>query len=217
MALAPVALPKLVDVYLQLGLLLLTAAPSFLLFFAVYTLKLREPWGHATILTFLLVLNGLAFGPLVFSRTSVFSVSLGLLVGGLYYSGERMRLQWRFPDAIRVPVASASSGWLRLLSLLPLVWIAVAEELLYRGYLLSIPMARGWLNGPASLAVSSVAFGILHENFGAEAVLSRMGLGFVLGFTVLLTGDLYFAVIAHAFYNSLTAVFPVEYVQMRRG
>jgi membrane protease YdiL (CAAX protease family) len=216
-ALAPVEPLNLTDVYLQLGLLLFTAAPSFLLFFATYSFKLREPWGHAIVLALLLVLNGLAFGPLVFPSTSALSLSMALLVGFFYYSGERVRLQWRLPGAIRVPVSSSSYGLSRLLALAPLIWIAIAEEFLYRGYLLSIPIARGWLTGPLSLAASSIAFGILHENFGAETVLSRMGLGFVLGFTVLLTGNLYFAVVAHAVYNGLTVLLPVQYIQMRRG
>lgn len=98
--------------------------------------------------------------------------------------------------------------------LLPLQ--SAAEELLFRGYLmqgLGIVLRRGW----AALAVSSVAFGLVHAGnpelaqFGGAFVLYYVGIGLAFGLATLLDDGLEVAIGAHAANNlwgSLVVSFP---------
>jgi uncharacterized protein len=123
--------------------------------------------------------------------------------------------------AIGVPsVALVAGGWLAIEPHVPGSWTAaalrvsallivaaLAEELLFRGYILAVLRERlGW--GPA-LAVTSVAFGYAHvSNPGAStrALLLVMLAGLFLGAIVAVTRSLYAAWMAHFAWNWTMAV-----------
>jgi membrane protease YdiL (CAAX protease family) len=123
--------------------------------------------------------------------------------------------------AIGLPSAALiASGWLAVEPQTPGSWTAaalrvsallliaaLAEELLFRGYLLAVLREKlGW--GPA-LAVTSVAFGYAHvSNPGAStrALLLVMLAGLFLGATVAVTRSLYAAWMAHFAWNWTMAV-----------
>lgn len=74
----------------------------------------------------------------------------------------------------------------------------VGEELLFRG-LIQGGLARWWGEWPA-LAVASVVFGLAHCMTREYAVFATV-LGFLLGWLVIVTGDLTAAIVAHAGYD----------------
>jgi len=123
--------------------------------------------------------------------------------------------------AIGLPSAALiAGGWLAVEPTSPGSWTgaairvsvlllvaALAEEFLFRGYLLALLREKlGW--GPA-LAVTSVAFGYVHAaNPGAStrALLLVMLAGLFLGATVAVTRSLYAAWMAHFAWNWTMAV-----------
>jgi membrane protease YdiL (CAAX protease family) len=117
-------------------------------------------------------------------------------------------------------VALIASGWLSVEPHTPGSWIgaalrvsalllvaALAEELLFRGYLLAVLREKlGW--GP-SLAVTSVAFGYAHVNnpgASTRALLLVILAGLFLGAIVAVTRSLYAAWMAHFAWNWTMAV-----------
>jgi hypothetical protein len=72
----------------------------------------------------------------------------------------------------------------------------IGEELAYRGYALLSLQLLGM--GPwAAAAISSVAFGFLHAYQGRVGIVRTGGMGFLLAVSVLLTGSLFPAILAH--------------------
>ena len=123
-----------------------------------------------------------------------------------------------FPGAFRnspIPQALAATGaasqviWILLRTLTAVIAVPIAEELAFRGYLLRFlqsrdfesvsPRAFTWL----ALAVSSLAFGLLHGNFWFAGTLT----GLLYGLAVIRTGRLGEAVVAHATTNALLVVY----------
>jgi len=78
------------------------------------------------------------------------------------------------------------------------LFAGVGEELLFRG-LIQGGLARWWGEWPA-LAVASVVFGLAHCMTREYAVFATV-LGFLLGWLVIVTGDLTAAIVAHAGYD----------------
>jgi membrane protease YdiL (CAAX protease family) len=123
--------------------------------------------------------------------------------------------------AIGLPSAALiAAGWLTVESHAPGSWIsaalrvsllllvaALAEELVFRGYLLALLREKlGW--GPA-LAVTSIAFGYAHVSnpgLSTRALVLVMLAGFFLGATVAVTRSLYAAWMAHFAWNWTMAV-----------
>jgi uncharacterized protein len=116
--------------------------------------------------------------------------------------------------------ALIASGWLTIEAHAPGSWIgaavrvsllllvaALAEELIFRGYVLTVLREKlGW--GPA-LAITSVAFGYAHTSnpgANARALLLVMLAGLFLGATVAVTRSLYAAWMAHFAWNWTMAV-----------
>ena len=101
----------------------------------------------------------------------------------------------RFVDATVKPLfLKCRPGDLLVIALLA----GVGEELLFRG-LIQGGLARWWGEWPA-LGVASVVFGLAHCMTRAYAVFATV-LGFLLGWLVLVTGDLTAAIVAHAGYD----------------
>jgi uncharacterized protein len=123
--------------------------------------------------------------------------------------------------AIGLPSAALlAAGWLAVEPHTPGSWTgaalrvsalllvaALAEELIFRGYILAVLREKlGW--GPA-LAVTSVAFGYVHvanPGAGARALLLVMLAGLFLGGLVAVTRSLYAAWMAHFAWNWTMAV-----------
>ena len=78
------------------------------------------------------------------------------------------------------------------------LFAGVGEELLFRG-LIQGGLARWWGEWPA-LGVASVVFGLAHCMTYGYAVFATV-LGLLLGWLVLVTGDLTAAIVAHAGYD----------------
>lgn len=76
-----------------------------------------------------------------------------------------------------------------------------AEELLWRGYLMTYVQADWALAGLAALAVSAVAFGFNHLFFGWRNVVSKTALGGAWAGLFLLTGSLLVPVLSHLAFN----------------
>lgn len=88
-------------------------------------------------------------------------------------------------------------AWVLLLVLTP-----VAEEALFRGYLLS---ALGARSGALGVLGSCVLFGLYHYSGSASAVMASLPFGLVLACGVLVSRSLYPAIAAHSAYNALAA------------
>lgn len=133
------------------------------------------------------------------------NVSLGFLIGGL---------------AIAIPIALLiATGWLDRAPATATTWAgpttritllllpaALAEELVTRGYLLTV--FRDALNWRWSVAITSVAFGLLHlQNPGANAqsVILVALAGVFLATIRIATGSLYAAWAAHFAWNWVMA------------
>ncbi len=106
-------------------------------------------------------------------------------------------------------IRGAEEGWLpaSLRVSLFLAPPALAEELLFRGYIFSV-LRRVW-GWRATLAVTSVAFGLLHLLNPGATLLSLtlvMLAGVFLGGIVVVTGSLYASWMAHFAWNWTQAV-----------
>lgn len=123
------------------------------------------------------------------------------------------------------PIAAASLvliglGWLDIVPSTPGSWTVAAiqvslallpaafyEELMSRGYLFAT--LGEWLGRPAAIAITSVAFGLLHlANPGANAfsITTVIVAGVFLAATLVVTGSLYAAWMAHWAWNWVMAV-----------
>lgn len=130
-------------------------------------------------------------------------LATGLAVGAvgiLLPSGVLLLVHW----LRAVPNASAHDTWLGYAGASALLFLpqSLAEELLARGYLFAaVRDAAGW---KWALAITSVAFGLLHAaNPGADlqSILIVMLAGVFLGGVLLLTESLYAAWMAHFAWN----------------
>lgn len=111
-------------------------------------------------------------------------------------------------------VYSGASLW--AISLLTLVAAPVVEEILFRGWMLPMLVARGV---PALFAVliSGLAFGLIHTGQGLMVMTSTCLLGIVLGLARLATGRVAASVLGHVF-NNAWAIFAVPIlIQMQAG
>lgn len=133
------------------------------------------------------------------------AVVLGIIIGGaiitlsliLTQVWEKYRISAQdYLDLIITPLVFPDLIWVGLLP-------GLSEELLFRGVM--IP-AFGY--DLLAVVISSVIFGILHwsdrQNW-AYALWASI-IGFILGYSVYLTGNLLIPIIAHSFTNSLSSI-----------
>jgi membrane protease YdiL (CAAX protease family) len=209
---------------LVLAILLFTAAPGSL-YYAVDRKLGRSTGGgrravQAITTALLALLDYVLLGPPPLGALSplflILGVSVGLVLGVAYYLIERQRLAWMHRDAVR----TAASAWIarpahvqRLLSLLV---IALSEELLYRWYIVFILTWYGLVPYAVAIAISAVAYGVLHHQEGTGTMVSRGLMGLVMNFSVLLTGGLLVPLTVHVTYNALTELKPTRYVRIRK-
>jgi membrane protease YdiL (CAAX protease family) len=101
--------------------------------------------------------------------------------------------------------------------LVSLVMLAVLpgmfEETFFRGCLQNL-LSRWWKMPVVSIIVTAIIFSIVHGSY--FGFLSRVVLGFVLGWMYYRTGNIWLNIIAHAFYNatSLTLLYLKSDVNM---
>ena len=143
-------------------------------------------------------------------RFSWFGPSIGILVFALWIAFDAFA---KTASADPMPAALASSpssiraGWIVFRVLAAVVTVPIAEELAFRGFLLrrlatpqfeTLPLtAFTWLG----LAVSSLAFGLLHGHFWIAGTLA----GLLYAWAMLRRGHIGEAVIAHATTNAFLA------------
>lgn len=101
------------------------------------------------------------------------------------------------PDPER-PASLASIGFVSLL----LLFGAIGEELMFRGY--GFQIIAGQFGPAVALVVSSIAFGLVHVtnlNASTLGIVNTVAYGFVLGYAVLRTGELWAAIGIHFGWN----------------
>jgi membrane protease YdiL (CAAX protease family) len=207
-------------IYMQCALWLLSAAPSFFMqiinaWWPARVKVATSYWLYACIITILVLCNLFIFGVPDFGIVSPFIIALALCFGLLYYGIERMRLSLPTRGVIRITKQVEQSSHQRILSGLLLVWIAIVEELLFRWYLLEIPSHYTPITPIAMVVFSSLAFGLIHQQFGSVTTISRFVFGLLLGITVLISGNLLAVIVVHILYNSFVYIWPVNYSTIR--
>jgi membrane protease YdiL (CAAX protease family) len=208
----------------SVGVLLLSIAPDF----AILAIRVRlsrivskDPVViRVLVLSFLCLLDIVVFGPphkfFDSALLTVSLLSLAICAGVIYYFVERWRLGIARRRALRITkrVFLTEAKNLRILGIL--LWTAIIEEVLFRWYILTVPLAYGLLPLFACILVSCGAFALAHQNFGNDIMISRGLFGVVLMLPVLFWGDLLFPIVAHMVYNALVQLQPVQYIQIKK-
>tara|TARA_R110000868_G_scaffold160976_2_gene390810 strand:+ start:41 stop:871 length:831 start_codon:yes stop_codon:yes gene_type:complete len=102
-------------------------------------------------------------------------------------------------------VQSGAALW--VIILLTLVAAPIVEEILFRGWMLPMLVARG-VPGVFAVLISALAFGLIHTGQGLMVMTSTMLLGIVLGAARLATGRVAASVLGHIA-NNAWAIFAV--------
>jgi CAAX prenyl protease-like protein len=145
-------------------------------------------------------------------RFSWFGPSIGILVFALWIAFDALA-KTAFADPMPAALASSPSsirvGWIVFRVLAAVTTVPIAEELAFRGFLLrriaapdfeALPLTTfTWLG----LAVSSLAFGLLHGHFWIAGTLA----GLLYAWAMLRRGRIGEAVIAHATTNAFLACY----------
>jgi membrane protease YdiL (CAAX protease family) len=101
-----------------------------------------------------------------------------------------------------LPKAGKEKGVFVLLSLAA----GVGEELAYRGFLVpTLTLLMGWAWGAALL--SSALFGLLHAYQGWLGIFRTAALGFAFAGSLIVTGSLWPAILAHAILDVIAGIF----------
>ncbi len=144
------------------------------------------------------VVLGFFYVTAVNARLTIFSFGLEALA----------RVQWPALDAeTNITANAAAFGWsgAALLALMIVLVGPVEEEVLFRGVLLPRLMPR--LGATWAIAVTSVIFAVLHEDFGREPLGLRPAAVFVialaLGWARLRTGGLTAPIVMHVVTNAI--------------
>lgn len=119
-------------------------------------------------------------------------VILGALSLILYFNNN---LQW-------IDISFTSQDFLT--GLLLMIFIAVGEEMVFRGYILNNLMQS--LNKWVALAISAVVFALIHSNNPNIDILAIINLivgGLLLGINYLFTKNLWFSILLHTLWNFL--------------
>lgn len=101
------------------------------------------------------------------------------------------------------------TGWVingqdLIISLGIMIFVAIAEEMVFRGYILNNLMQS--TNRYAALAISALIFGVAHAtnpNFSWIAFINIILAGFILGINYIYTQNLWYAVVFHFAWNFL--------------
>lgn len=102
-------------------------------------------------------------------------------------------------------VSSGAALW--SIILLTLIAAPIVEEILFRGWMLPMLVARG-VPGLFAVVISSLAFGLIHTGQGLMVMTSTTLLGFALGAARLATGRVAASVLGHVA-NNAWAIFAV--------
>lgn len=143
-------------------------------------------------------------------------VLVGTVVFCLWIAFARLRsVQESMPTDLAVLAPPLRALWIACRAFAAIVTVPLAEELAYRGFLMrrfvapafqSVDFRRvGW---PA-LALSSLAFGIMHGNFWFVGILA----GAAYGLLAIRTGKLGEAILAHGTSNALLAAYVLLFDQ----
>lgn len=89
-------------------------------------------------------------------------------------------------------------------SMRDLIIAALVEEMLYRG--LFQPFLMGLfpaVSGIFAFIFANFVFGLMHYNHGFHQLINKWVMGIILGISLVVTGSLYIAFVAHIFFNIL--------------
>lgn len=215
---------KSVPLELGVAVVLLSVSPDFLIIAMnarLSALISKNPVIVRVLATSLLCLLDISvfgfpqkiFGPVLLAGGFAF---LAICTGVLYYFIEDWRLGIVRRGAMRITkrVSLTDSESSLMLSLLLLA--AISEEVLFRWYVLLIPLTYGLLPLFACILISSGAFALSHQKLGSDVMISRGLFGALLTLPVLFWGNLLFPIIAHMVYNALVHLRPVRYIQIKK-
>lgn len=135
----------------------------------------------------------LAFSGYAFDVTVPALGAIGLPAGFVAYATET-RLRRAFTSADGRGSRSLEYG----VYLLPVLPIAVIEELFLRGVLFELYVVRGpvWF-----VTVSSALFAILHATYGVRAVVAKAAAGAIYALAMIATGTVAVPILLHVGYN----------------
>jgi len=138
-------------------------------------------------------------GAMPFALKVVLLLMAGITLGLLQLILEANVLAWWGARSVS-EVWTGETSW-TLGSAVLVLFAATAEEIIWRGFLLSElhQTWQGWWIGAA--LVSSVAFGLHHFGLGWRHVFLKTGHGMIWSTSVLLTQSLWMAIIAHTSFN----------------
>jgi membrane protease YdiL (CAAX protease family) len=141
-------------------------------------------------------LEALSLGPVEWKALGIASLRLGVasavLVGAFHLVSKMARLSESPILAELLPRTATERRLFAGLSVLA----GFGEEVVFRGFLFAVlvpALGSVW----TTLAVSSLAFGVLHVYQGAFGILRTAALGALLGTSVIVDGSLWPAVIVH--------------------
>ncbi len=151
-----------------------------------------------------------------FFRFEMEAISLGVVTGAAIFGFNALVLfSWvehnPFYRWVYEPFARALLKPLQMLSIEDIIFISilsgVAEELLFRGWLLA-SFDNHWVG----LVVSSVVFGVIHiwSRQGIGYGVYATGMGFVLGLLFIFTGVIWAPILAHGV-NNLFSMISMKY------
>lgn len=215
---------KGIPIELGIAVLLLSISPDFVIIVMnarLSTLISKNPVIVRVLATSVLCLLDIIvfgfpqqiFGSALFAGGFAF---LGICTGVLYYFIEDWRLGTARRGAMRItkratPTDSESTQLLGLLLL-----AAIIEEVLFRWYILQVPLAYGLLPPFLCILLSGGAFALSHQKLGTDVMMSRGLFGALLTLPVLFWGGLIFPIMAHMAYNALVHLRPVRYIQIKK-
>ena len=210
-----------------LALWLYSAAPGSLAFAMMIVMRrcgrpilLRN--SHIIVLFILILIDASVIGQPPICRLISGGVVLGSVIGLAYYVFETFRLGIEHPGAIRTRLASPISATKNsqnrirpVLDGMTLLLVAVLEEILFRWYVLFIPIWSNTFVLTTAIVISSLFYGALHHESGLTTMASRSLFGVVLCILTIHFGELQTAIAAHIVYNLTVHLFPVSYLDAR--
>ncbi len=135
-------------------------------------------------------------------RPDAVAIGAGIVVGALWLaSAERGGAGTEVADALSVLGGLALAAWIATRIIGTVVLVPIIEEAFFRGYLMTRMAEAGGLGARVvAIAVSSVAFGILHGRWVAAGLA-----GVVFALVLLRKGRLSDAIVSHAVANGIVA------------
>lgn len=192
------------SLYVLIAALLINCSPAFFGRLANNYRPTHPERNHLAVLCALVAVDVGLFGLPPVSAPTALLLSVGVSAGAGYYLIEARRLGIPISAMARMRSVSPTAATATLAG------SAVLEELVFRWYTVEIGRESMFGAVPA-VAISTLFFGLVHQQFGLEAALSRMVAGLPLAIAVAVDpANLWAAIAAHVVYNVLVNLRPAQ-------